>query len=162
VELPIRREAGAAEEPEGATVRPWPGAVRPLNVLAVDDEPVILDLLVDVLTGARHRVDTAACGQEALRKLERGGYDLVLLDVRMPDVDGQKIFETICERWPALRDRVVFTSGDTAHAGTRAFIDRSGRPCIEKPFRLESLAAILAESAAPGGEPLRRTGTESP
>ena len=160
VELPVRRDAGHQEGGERAAATGLPSAARPLRVLAVDDEPVILDLLVDVLSGARHSVDTAAGGQEALRKLERGRYDLVLLDLKMPDIDGRRVFETICERWPDLRERVVFASGDTVHPGTRAFVERTGRPCIEKPFRLEVLAEILADAARRAGESLPPTGTD--
>ena len=160
VELPVRRESGAAEGTEQVAASGLPSATRPLRVLAVDDEPVILDLLVDVLSGAHHSVDTAAGGQEALRKLERGRYDMVLLDLKMPDIDGRRVFEAICERWPDLRERVVFASGDTVHPGTRAFIEWTGRPCIEKPFRLEALAEILADMSRRAGEALPPTGTD--
>ncbi|HUD72280.1 MAG TPA: ATP-binding protein, partial [Dongiaceae bacterium] len=156
VELPIRR-AAAADTPDESPTAAAP-AGRRLRLLAIDDEPVILDLLVDVLTAAHHNVDTASGGQEALRKLEKGGYDLVLLDLKMPDIDGRKVFEIIAQRWPHLRDRVVFASGDTVHPATRAFIEWSGRPCLEKPFRLERLEAMLLDAA---GEPatLAPTGT---
>jgi PAS domain S-box-containing protein len=159
VELPVRREAPLQETLDTPVATALPATPRPLRVLAVDDEPVILDLLVDVLSGAHHSVDTAATGQEALRKIERDRYDLILLDLKIPDTDGRRVFETICERWPALRDRVVFASGDTVHAGTRAFVEWSGRPCIEKPFRLETLAEILAETSRRAGEDPGRTGT---
>ncbi|HKQ97296.1 MAG TPA: ATP-binding protein, partial [Candidatus Polarisedimenticolia bacterium] len=157
VELPIRRDAAPADGPEESGPAAAP-AGRTLNILAVDDEAVILDLLVDVLTAAHHRVDTAAGGQEALRKLEKGGYDLVLLDLKMPDIDGRKVFEILVQRWPHLKPKVVFASGDTVHPATRAFIEWAGRPCIEKPFRLERLEAILAEAA--GDDALQATGTD--
>jgi CheY-like chemotaxis protein len=161
VEFPVRRDAGLQEGGERPAEAGIPSAVRPLRVLVVDDEPVILDLLVDVLSGAHHSVDTAACGQEALRKLDRGRYDLILLDFKMPDLDGRRIFESICERWPDLKERIVFASGDTVHPGTRAFLERTGRPCIEKPFRLEVLAEILAAASQRSAEGLRPTGTDS-
>ena len=158
VELPIRRDAAAAETTDEAPAGA-PRTGRSLRILAIDDEPVILDLLVDVLGAAHHRVDTASGGQEALRKLEKGGYDLVLLDLKMPDIDGRKVFEIIAQRWPHLRDRVVFASGDTVHAATRAFVEWSGRPCLEKPFRLERLETLLLEAAG-DPEPLTPTGTD--
>jgi PAS domain S-box-containing protein len=159
VELPIRRDAGLEADGDAPAGAGLPAAARPLRVLAVDDEPVILDLLVDVLSGAHHSVDTAASGHEALRKLERGRYDLILLDLKMPDIDGRRVFETLCERWPDMRECVVFASGDTVHPGTRAFVEWSGRPCIEKPFRLEALAEMLADAARAASEALGRTGT---
>src|SRR6185295_15961818 len=102
VELPVRQEAGLPQpEPD----EPGPGDEmdrlrRPLRLLVVDDEPIILDLLVDALAG-RHSVDTAGGGAEALRKLEQRSYDVVLLDLKMPGVDGRQVFETMQSRWPA-------------------------------------------------------------
>lgn len=163
VELPIRREtAGEAAAGDGGEVAGVPSAERPLHLLVVDDEPVILDLLVDALSSQGHRIDTAAGGGEALRKLEHAAYDLLLLDLKMPDLDGRQVFETIASRWPALRDRVVFTSGDTVHPDTRRFIEASGRPCLDKPFRLEVLAELLAHTAEGVDAQLRPTGSESP
>jgi CheY-like chemotaxis protein len=158
VEVPIRRDAAAPETSDESPATE-PPAGRTLRLLAIDDEPVILDLLVDVLSAAHHQVDTASGGQEALRKLEKGGYDLVLLDLKMPDIDGRKVFEIITQRWPHLRSRVVFASGDTVHPATRAFVEWSGRPCLEKPFRLERLEALLLE-VADDSAPLAPTGTD--
>ena len=59
-----------------------------------------------------------------------------------------------------MRARVVFASGDTVHPGTRAFVEWTGRPCIEKPFRLEALAEILADASRQAGEALPPTGTD--
>ena len=163
LEFPVRCEAGHEEGAGEARGRVDLGDVRrPLRILVVDDEPVILDLLVDALSGGRHAIDTAGSGGEALRKLERGGYDLVLLDLKMPDMDGRQVFEAIAARWPQLRGRVVFASGDTVRPETRSFIERSGQPCIDKPFRLEALAALLAEVAERGREELAATGSEGP
>jgi PAS domain S-box-containing protein len=149
VELPVRGEASAGADREAPGVSEEPRRLRrPLRLLVVDDEPVILDLLVDALSGDRHEVDTAAGGAEALRKLERSTYDLVLLDLKMPDVDGRQVFERIEKRWPELKGRVVFFSGDRVHPETRAFVESTGRPCIDKPFSLEVLTSALAEAEA--------------
>jgi two-component system NtrC family sensor kinase len=148
VEIPVRHDTGARAGEAGGPSGDLEAIGRPLRLLVVDDEPVILDLLVDALAGGRHAVDTAAGGAEAIRKLEKGRYDLLLLDLKMPGLDGRQVFEAIEARWPELRRRVVFASGDTVHLETRAFVARTGRPCVDKPFRLETLTAILAEVAA--------------
>ncbi|HET8946062.1 MAG TPA: ATP-binding protein, partial [Candidatus Polarisedimenticolia bacterium] len=150
VELPVRQEAGLPQpEPDaGAGGEETDLLRRPLRLLVVDDEPIILDLLVDALAG-RHSVDTAGGGAEALRKLEQRTYDVVLLDLKMPGVDGRQVYETMRTRWPAQAERVIFASGDTVHPETRTFIQKSGRPCVDKPFRLEALAAVLDDVAGP-------------
>ena len=162
VELPVRREtvAESAEPPDAPAG--LVSARRPLRLLVVDDEPVILDLLVDALSDGRHAVDTAGNGVEALHKLERGPYDLILLDLKMPEMDGRRLFEAIAARWPELVDRVVFASGDTVHPETRSFVERVGRPCVDKPFRLEELGAVLARVVDAGAEAPRATGTDGP
>ena len=160
VEIPVRRETPADEAAEPTTkAADLAGVGRALRVLVVDDEPIIQDLLIDALSGSRHSVDTASGGEEALRKIERGAYDIILLDLKMPDMDGRQVFETISRRWPDLRHRVVFSSGDTVHPETRAYIQRMGRPCLDKPFRLESLAEVLASVVRASGPPRAATGT---
>jgi PAS domain S-box-containing protein len=161
VEIPIRREPLAEEAGEPSTLAAdLAGVGRALRVLVVDDEPIIQDLLVDALSGSRHSVDTASGGEEALRKIERGSYDIILLDLKMPDLDGRQVFETLSTRWPDLRHRVVFSSGDTVHPETRAYIQKMGRPCLDKPFRLESLAEVLASVVRSSIPPRASTGTD--
>ena len=149
IELPIVEETGAGEEEpaEGSVGR----ATRPLSVLAVDDEAVLLDLIVDALGREGHHVDTASSGREALEKIERGGYDVLLLDLKMPEMSGMELYESIRSRWPDLTRRVIFASGDTIHPETRRFIDQAARPCVDKPFKLEVLSAAIATVAAGGG-----------
>lgn len=57
------------------------------SILVVDDEADIRDTLVDILTGARHRVVTADFGREALRYMAAERFDVNLTDVRMPDIE---------------------------------------------------------------------------
>jgi two-component system NtrC family sensor kinase len=153
IELPVvGEEAERDREPAAPEPRP-PDRARSLRVLSVDDEPVILDLVVDALGREGHAIDTASSGREALVKLEKGQYDVVVLDLKMPDMDGRQLFREISARWPAVARRVIFASGDTIHPDTQSFIEQSGRPCIDKPFKLEVLSSAVAGVA--GGEPPR-------
>ena len=120
------------------------GAPRPLRVLAVDDETMILELVSDALSRDGHRVETACSGREALARLEQERFDVLVLDLKMPEMDGRQLFEAIQARWPDISRRVIFASGDTIHPETREFIDRSARPCLDKPFRLEDLGRAIA------------------
>ncbi|HXH27541.1 MAG TPA: ATP-binding protein, partial [Candidatus Polarisedimenticolia bacterium] len=148
IELPVVADA-SDPEPDRLPASDDPAPTRPLAILAVDDEAVILDLVVDALGRDGHRVDTASSGREALHKLEHGAYDILLLDLKMPEMDGRQLFAEIRERWPAAARRVIFASGDTIHPETRRFIDTCGRPCLDKPFKLEALAAVIAATAGP-------------
>ena len=147
IELPIQTPEEVREEDK--TLSPDQRAAPPeaLRILAVDDEPVILDLILDALGRDGHRVDTASSAREALQKLERSAYDVVVCDLKMPEMDGQQLYEVLRSRWPDIARRVIFASGDTIHPDTRSFIDRTGRPCVDKPFKLEALAAAITDVA---------------
>ncbi|MBF0379948.1 MAG: response regulator [Magnetococcales bacterium] len=64
------------------------GAIPPLNVLLAEDNPFTQKLMERLLSQSHHKVDIATNGQEALDKFKDGKYDLVLMDIRMPTLDG--------------------------------------------------------------------------
>jgi PAS domain S-box-containing protein len=149
IDVPILSEGSipAIADPAPRGTTPAGGKGRALSILAVDDEAVILDLIVDAFGRDGHRVDTAAGAREALEKIEKGSYDILLLDLKMPEMDGRDLFQTIRTRWPALSRRVIFASGDTLHPDTQRFIEQSGCRCVDKPFKLEVLAGAIASLA---------------
>jgi CheY-like chemotaxis protein len=65
------------------------------KVLIVDDDPTILELYMDVLTGAGFNVDNVSNGQSALESLKSKEYSLVLLDIMMPDMDGIMVLKSV-------------------------------------------------------------------
>jgi len=123
---------------------------RDLNhaILVVDDEPEIREMLAEILRGADHEVTTAASGREALARIAAERYDVVVTDIRMPDIDGRALFQQIRERWPRLASRVVFVTGDTLTPALRQFVANSGRPTIEKPFLPGDVRRIVGALAA--------------
>ena len=72
-------------------------------------------------------------------------YDVILTDVRMPDLDGQSLYKAIEERWPKQAGRVVFVTGDTLASALRDFVSKSGRPVIEKPFLPSDVRRVVDE-----------------
>jgi CheY-like chemotaxis protein len=118
-------------------------------ILVVDDEADIRDALSEILNGA-HRVVTASSGREALERMAADTYDVILTDIRMPDIDGCALYEEIGRRWPERCSRVVFVTGDTLASGLREFVSKSGRPVIEKPFLPSEVRRIVAELATNG------------
>lgn len=117
------------------------------RILVVDDEPVVLELLSDLL-GEAHAVETAANGREGLAKAEEVAYDVIFLDIRMPDMTGRQVYEALLATRPALADRVVFTTGDTVQEETRNFIDVVGQPCLAKPFSIDTITEIVERMLA--------------
>jgi len=115
------------------------------RILVVDDEAEIREALSQILTEARHRVVTASSGREALERLASERYDVILTDIRMPDLDGRALYQQIEERWPERASRVVFVTGDTLTSALRDFAAASGRPVIEKPFLPVDVRRVVAE-----------------
>ena len=79
------------------------------NILIVDDEEVVRLSHLRSLAGAHCKAEVAWNGNEALRAMEAHPFDVVLLDLRMPDLDGMSVLKTIKERWP--ESEVVIITG---------------------------------------------------
>src|SRR6266542_3012676 len=127
--------------------------VRDKSILVVDDEPTIGWLLGDVLALDGHHVYVAANGRIALDKLGARAYDLVLTDLRMPELDGPGLYREMERRYPDLRRRVIFITGDTLSPGARRFLDETGVPCVNKPFALDKVLHAVRQAlkaAIPG------------
>ncbi|OGL01117.1 MAG: hypothetical protein A3E31_12155 [Candidatus Rokubacteria bacterium RIFCSPHIGHO2_12_FULL_73_22] len=115
----------------------------------MDDEPEILSLLAEILETAGHQVSTAANGRTALERIARGeAYDLILLDVKMPEIDGRAVFEALVREHPEVARRVIFSTGDVISNDTRAFIAASGRPAVMKPFVSDDIERVLRAAVA--------------
>jgi two-component system NtrC family sensor kinase len=117
--------------------RPW--------VLVVDDESTIAQLIADVLGGEGYDVDTAPHGVAALERLEQRTYDVVLSDLRMPELDGLGLFREIEQRYPDLLHRFVFITGTSEHADYQGFIDDVKVPVLTKPFDMADLVRVVQE-----------------
>lgn len=70
------------------------------KVLVVDDEEVVRRAYLRILSAIFDKVEAVANGSEALRAMENESRDLVLLDVRLPGIDGMEVLKTIKEKWP--------------------------------------------------------------
>ena len=95
-------------------------------------KPTILDLLVEIFGDAGYRVDTAANGEEAARKIRGVRYDAVVTDVRMPRMSGIRLYDEIMDARPDLAGRVVFATGDLIDPDTVAFLERIDARTIAK------------------------------
>ena len=118
------------------------------SILIVDDEAEIREILADILKGARHRVAAVASGREALERMAAERYDVILTDIRMPDLDGRTLYREIERRWPDRAARVVFVTGDSLASTLHEFASECGRPVIEKPFVPGDVRRVVAEIAA--------------
>jgi two-component system NtrC family sensor kinase len=140
VELPI---VHAPAPRSGEIPVPPARSTAPRTILIVDDEPALRAALSLYLEREGHTVDAVASGREALEHARSRRYDSILLDLRMPDMSGDVLFAELEASDPEHAARVVFATGDVDSEGARAFLQKSGRPYIEKPFALEEVAELL-------------------
>jgi PAS domain S-box-containing protein len=114
------------------------------RLLVVDDEPAMRTAIGNFLSSLGHGVTVAAGGLEARALLDRNEYDVVLLDLRMPDLGGDDLYRELVQRDPRHAGRVVFVTGDTHNTQARRFLAEAGRPSVSKPFQLDDLATVVA------------------
>jgi signal transduction histidine kinase len=142
VHLPVDEHA-EAEAP--ASPGPRVAAVASGNVLVIEDEEPLREALTEVLHGLGHHVVGATTGYEALGRLRERTWDLVMLDLRLPDVDGQAVWERALASDPRCAGRVVFMTGDIMSAETQGFLDEARRPFLLKPFTMEEVGRVVSE-----------------
>ena len=103
-------------------------------ILVVEDDPDVADVVATALTMSGHVVEAVADGHAALEELSRRPYDLVISDLRMPNLDGPALYDRVAWEYPALSRRFVFVSADISRPPMRAFLDATGAPALPKPF----------------------------
>lgn len=116
------------------------------RVLVVEDEPVISRICSQALRGQGFTVDIAANGSIAEGMLGEREYDLVLIDIRTPVMNGKQLYQTILQQHLGLADRVIFTTGDVLAGDTKSFLEQSGRLFLPKPFTPDELKTIVEEA----------------
>lgn len=115
------------------------------TILLVDDEPVIANALARLLRRDGHTVDTAANGRLALMKLQERAYDLILSDLRMPELDGPGLYRALETRYPQLCQRFIFLTGDTLNPDTHALSVQHGVPQLFKPYTAAELRRVIRQ-----------------
>ncbi len=119
---------------------------HPLHILLAEDNIVNQKVALHLLERMGYRADLAANGLEVIEALERQPYDVVLMDVQMPRMDGITATQTIRERWPPERQPWIIAM--TAHAmdGDREWCLSSGmNDYLGKPVQVEKLVAALQQ-----------------
>jgi two-component system, sensor histidine kinase and response regulator len=150
--VPVRKSAAVASP----SARPGRAAAsagaargrRPLGILIVDDNPINLQVASAIVEGMGHRPTMAAGGREAIDALGRNPFDLVLMDVQMPEVDGFQATATVRSgRVPGV-DRATPIVALTAYAmkGDRERCLKAGMDdYLSKPLDANALAAVIEE-----------------
>jgi len=149
-------EAPAAELPAAAarasaSARPDPqtAARHPLRILLAEDNLVNQKLALRLLSQMGYRADAAANGIEVIESLQRQRYDVILMDVQMPEMDGLEATRRIVATWPSgPRPRIVAMTANAMQGDREQCLDAGMDDYLTKPIRVQDLAGALARSTA--------------
>ena len=119
-----------------------------MRVLVAEDEPVVLDLFSRILREDGAEVILARDGEEAWQRLEGTEFDLVVADIRMPRMDGQRLYELVAEERPELLRRFVFATGDMVRQDTVRFLEGLPNRILTKPLQVETVRRVLNQALA--------------
>ncbi len=148
VELPVLTEVALPKSANPAAKRSK--KTTKARILIVDDEKLVRDIANRVLTGDGHKVETVGTADEALKKIEGQKYDLILLDIKMPGMNGMELYERIQKIDKSLARRVAFMTGDIMGTDTEKFLSKAKVAHIEKPFSAEQLSSEIKHALAEG------------
>ena len=116
------------------------------RILVVEDESAISQVCLRTLTSKGFEVDIAVHGEVAQEMLREKDYDLCLIDIRTPVMNGKQFYQCIQEKHPKLIDRVIFTTGDVISKDIQVFLGQAARPLLPKPFTPDELRSIVRET----------------
>ena len=120
---------------------------RPLRILLAEDNVVNQKLAMRLLRQMGYRVDLAGNGIEAIESVARQTYDVVLMDVQMPEMDGLEATRRIVARWPdGDRPRIVAMTANAMQGDREACLAAGMDDYVVKPIRVEALVAALMDA----------------
>ncbi|MDB6023615.1 MAG: multi-sensor hybrid histidine kinase, partial [Pedosphaera sp.] len=109
-----------------------------------DDNPINQKVGLSVLQKLGYRADVANNGLEVIKALEQKVYDILLLDVQMPEMDGLEAARTICQRWPEpKRPRIIAMTGNALLGDREKCLEAGMDDYVSKPVRIGELQAAL-------------------
>lgn len=119
--------------------------------MVVDDEDFVRSLIVDVLANLGHQVDAASDGAEAIRRFEQMRYDLVVSDLRMPELDGAALFQALRDKYSSAMPRMIFVTGQAHSLDYAGFLGIAGVRVLAKPFSVDGLQKAVSQALGTEG-----------
>jgi len=143
------RSAARVLAPVGPSQHAGLAERHPLRILLAEDNAVNQKLALRLLSQMGYRADLASNGLEAVESVERQPYDLVLMDVQMPEMDGLEASRRITARWPAgARPRIVAMTANAMQGDREDCLAAGMDDYLAKPIRVEALVQALLNAGA--------------
>jgi signal transduction histidine kinase/DNA-binding response OmpR family regulator len=149
-----RRPATVEEE---CSAEPIQASAVPLRIILAEDHPLNQLVALRMLERLGHRADVAANGREVLARLARAPYDVVLMDVQMPEMNGLEASRAICARWPVSeRPRIIAMTAEAMEGDRESCLAAGMDDYLVKPVSLDQLRRALGECGPHPAEALDR------
>jgi len=143
IDLPVRAATPQIGEREA------PSLPADARVLVIDDEEPVARVLSDLLEELGLHVEIANSASAARALLARAPFDLITVDVIMPDENGVEVWKRLRAEDPSAAARVVFVTGNV-DPSIQAAVDSTGRPVLVKPYTFKALHTLVANSLGGG------------
>jgi DNA-binding NtrC family response regulator len=118
---------------------------RPWELLILDDEPLVGQRLKPALTKEGYRVEIYTDPKEAVARLEEKNFDIVVTDIRMEELDGLQVLETVLQKSPATK--VIMITGFATLEMAHESLDKGAFDFIAKPFRIGKMRETILKAA---------------
>jgi DNA-binding response OmpR family regulator len=146
----VETEASASEESRQPIANPF-GGIRMAKILVIDDDNAVRSVLMILLEQWGHRVVTARDGRSGLAAAERDRFDLLIIDIFMPEMDGFETIRLVRQSKPTLP--IIVISGGSRHASEPDFLAMARKlgaiESLHKPFRPDALSAAIEACLGP-------------
>ncbi|MFN8610978.1 MAG: response regulator [Vulcanimicrobiota bacterium] len=125
--------------------RCWPGLERPLEVLLAEDNPINQTLVLGILEDQACRVTVVENGQKALEEWQNRTFDVILMDIQMPVMDGLEALSLIRRRQAGRGYTPIVVMTATAHEGGARYLEAGADRYLGKPIQEDELLATLGQ-----------------
>ena len=116
------------------------------SILLVDDDEGMVETLADILTARDYAVSTADSGEAAVEQVRRSGFDVVLMDIKMPGLNGVEALRTM--KAEGLAKRVIMMTAHMRGKLVKEAEEQSGFPVLPKPLDMERLLALAMSATS--------------
>ena len=116
------------------------------NILIVDDDEMVLMALDELLKPEGYNVKAVSSGREALKRMDETSYDLLMLDIVMPEMDGFELCRRIREKEAYRETPVVFLTAKSREQDRKEGLEAGANLFLSKPISPEKLLAVISET----------------
>jgi len=123
------------------------------RILIIDDDEIVASVMTEILAREGHEVERAENGKKGFEIIMKQDFNAIICDIKMPVMDGKKVFSLAAEEKPEITNKFLIVTGDTFNTETANFLEDSKVATIEKPFEkthlVKEVNKILKNSNSP-------------